>query len=45
MEAEGQEDAITIMNKFICPDTSLTQDDHGARTAKIMGTQLKIVQN
>jgi hypothetical protein len=45
MEAEGRADATTAMNKVIWPETSLTQDDHGARTAGIMGTQLKTVQN
>jgi hypothetical protein len=45
MEEEGRADVTTAMNKVTWPETSLTQDDHGALTAEIMGMQLKTAQN
>jgi hypothetical protein len=40
MEVEGQSNVTILMNKVTCPETSLTQDGHGALTARIMGMQL-----
>jgi hypothetical protein len=45
MEAEVQNDSTTEMNKVIWPNISLTQYDPCARTAGIMGTQLKTIHN
>jgi hypothetical protein len=45
MEVEVRFNATATTNKFIWPETTLTQYDHGARTVGIMGTQLKTFQN
>jgi hypothetical protein len=45
MEVEVQDNATTTKKKFIWTDTALTQDDHGACIAGIMGTQLKTIHN
>jgi hypothetical protein len=42
MEPKGRFDVTTTMNKVIWTNIFLTQDEHGAHTTGIMGTQLKI---
>jgi hypothetical protein len=42
---EGQADVITVMRKVTWLEIVLIQDDHGALTAKPMGTQMNTTHN